>query len=49
MYARLAKAMNMSREECHFALFDLEECRRAQSIINTWAWEGDEDEVDECW
>ena len=32
-YRKLARAMRISRKECHFGLFDLEQCERAIAIL----------------
>lgn len=34
-YRRLAKAMNLSRDECHIGMFNLEQCKQVIQLCNS--------------
>lgn len=35
-YTKLAEAMNLPKEECHFGLFNVEQCNRAKVMCDEW-------------
>ena len=35
-YARLARDMGIPREECHTGMFDIDRCRHALAVMQTW-------------
>ena len=48
LYDRLAKELDIYREECHFGYFDAEELHKALSIIETWEAEEKEAKHEEA-
>lgn len=35
-YAMLASGMDLPVEQCHIAMFDLDQCRKALDVVTAW-------------